>query len=77
MAVRGTERKTVILPGIKSTLDIHHPIVVNGSGNETFQIQCHLDAESEAVILLTLACLGMVANLLLMLVILLKGKLRR
>jgi len=75
--MRGSDRKTVILPGIKSTLDIHHPLVVNGSANETFQMQCHADAESEAFILVTLAGLGMAANLTLMILIMLKSKLRR
>ena len=77
MAARGSERKTVILPGIKSTLDIHHPLRENGSSNETFVMKCHSDAESEAVILVTLAGLGMAANLMLMILIMLKAKLRR
>ena len=76
MASRSSDRKTVILPGIKSTLDIHHPLVVNGSGNETFVMTCHSDAESEAVILVTLAGLGMAANLMLMILIIRKAKLR-
>ena len=77
MATRGMDRKTVILPGIKSTLDIHHPVVVNGTGNNTFQMTCHSEAESEAVILMTLAGLGMSANMMLMILIMLRGKLRR
>ena len=77
MSGRGSDRKTVILPGIKSTLDIQHPLVVNGSGNETFVMKCHSDAESEAVILVTLAGLGMAANVMLMILIMLNGKLRR
>ena len=77
MAARGLDRRTVIIPGIKSTLDIHHPVVVNGTGNNTFQITCHSDAESEAVILMVLAGLGITANLMLMILIMLGGKLRR
>jgi len=73
MAARGMDRKTMILPGIKSTLNNYH----NGSGNRTNLMTCHSDAESEAVILMVLAGLGMSANLMLMIIIMLKKTLRR
>ena len=77
MAARGLDRKTMILPGIKSTLDNHYPVVANATGNKTLKIGCHSDAESEAVILMVLAGLGITANLTLMVLIVLRGKLRR
>ena len=73
MAARGLDRKTVILPGIKSTLNNYH----NGSGNRTNFMTCHSDAESEAIILMVLAGLGMSANLMLMVIIISKKTLRR
>ena len=77
MAARGLDRKTVILPGIKSTIDIHNSVVINGTANKTLVIDCHSDAESEAFILMVLAGLGITANLTLMVLIVLRGKLRR
>ena len=77
MAARGLDRKTVILPGIKSTIDIHNSVVINGTANKTLLTDCHSDAESEAVILMVLAGLGITANLTLMVLIVLRGKLRR
>jgi len=77
MAGRGLDRKTVILPGIKSTIDIHDYVEVNGTANKTLLIDCRSDAESEAVILLVLAGLGIMANLVLMVLIVVRGKLRR
>ena len=77
MAGRGLDRKTVILPGIKSTIDIHDYVEVNATANKTLLIDCRSDAESEAVILLVLAGLGIMANLVLMVLIVVRGKLRR
>ena len=75
MATRGLDRRTMILPGIKSTLNNYH----NVTRNRTDLITCHSDAESEAVILMVLAGLGMSANmmLLLMIIIMMKKALRR
>ena len=58
------QRKTVILPGIKSTLDMHNSYQNNT--NRTWNITCRDDPESEATILLSLATLGIFANVLLM-----------
>lgn len=54
MSVSGLGRlgKTVILPGIKSTLDRTDLQLVNGTYNRTAQLSCHQDPESEAGILL-------------------------
>ena len=77
MSPRGYYRKSGILSGTKNPQDIHHPLVNNGSGEETFQMICRSDAESEAAILLILAALGMAANMTLMITIMQNGKLRR
>lgn len=52
--------------------DTNSSISLNGS-----TITCHADAESEAVIILTLAALGVVANTSLMGLILLRNSTRR
>ena len=78
MAARGLDRKTVILPGIKSTLDVDTgPVLNNATINKTLEIICNTEAEPEAVILTLLAGLGTSANLILMVIIILRGKLRR
>ena len=71
------ERKTVILPGIKSTLDIGNGGNSNGTGRSNVTITCRDDPQSEATILLSLALLGIFANLLLMLLIIIRGKFSR
>lgn len=75
--MEGRGRKnTVILPGIKSTLE--NPYGVNAtSGNRSWEISCRDDPESEATILVSLAVLGISANLLLMLLIVMRGRFSR
>ena len=70
------ERKTVILPGIKSTLDIGS-VNSNGTGRSNVTITCRDDPESEATILLSLAVLGISANVLLMILIVIRGRFSR
>merc|ERR1712156_1097515 len=70
----------VLLPGIKSTLDKQHPLAgqTNFSADvNTSLVECHPDAESEAIIVLSLAALGAVANLSLMGLIIIRNNLRR
>ena len=67
----------MILPGIKSTLDMYNTGAHNGSNNRTWDITCHDDPESEASILLSLAVLGITANVLLMLLIIVRGRFGR
>ena len=71
------ERKTVILPGIKSTLDIGNSGNTNGTGRSNVTITCRDDPESEATILLSLAVLGISANVLLMILIVIRGRFSR
>lgn len=72
------QRKTVILPGIKSTLDQYSLHAANGSNrNRSWEISCRDDPESEATILLSLAVLGIVANILLMILIIARGRFSR
>ena len=71
------ERKTVILPGIKSTLDIGNSGNSNGSTRSNVTITCRDDPQSEAGILLSLALLGITANVLLMILIIIRGRFSR
>ena len=72
------QRKTVILPGIKSTLDQYSSNAINGSSrNRSWEISCRDDPESEATILMSLAVLGIVANSLLMILIIVRGRFSR
>ena len=71
------ERKTVILPGIKSTLDIGNNGNTNGSTRSNVTITCRDDPQSEAGILLSLALLGITANVLLMILIIIRGRFSR
>ena len=72
------QRKTVILPGIKSTLDQYSLNAINGtSRNRSWEISCRDDPESEATILMSLAVLGIVANSLLMILIIVRGRFSR
>ena len=71
------ERKTVILPGIKSTLDIGNPGNSNGTTRSNVTITCRDDPQSEAGILLSLALLGITANVLLMILIIIRGRFSR
>ena len=71
------ERKTVILPGIKSTLDIGNNGNSNGTTRSNVTITCREDPQSEAGILLSLAMLGITANVLLMILIIIRGRFSR
>ena len=71
------ERKTVILPGIKSTLDIGSGGSSNGTARSNVTITCREDPQSEATILLSLAVLGIAANVLLMILIIIRGRVSR
>ena len=71
------ERKTVILPGIKSTLDIGNNGNSNGTTRSNVTITCRDDPQSEAGILLSLALLGITANVLLMILIIIRGRFSR
>jgi len=71
------ERKTVILPGIKSTLDIGNNGNSNGTTRSNVTITCRDDPQSEAGILLSLALLGITANVLLMILIIIRGRVSR
>ena len=72
------QRKTVILPGIKSTLGQYSLNSINGtSRNRSWEISCRDDPESEATILMSLAVLGIVANSLLMILIIVRGRFSR
>ena len=71
------ERKTVILPGIKSTLDIGNNGNSNGTTRSNVTITCREDPQSEAGILLSLALLGITANVLLMILIIIRGRFSR
>ena len=71
------ERKTVILPGIKSTLDIGNAGNSNGTARSNVTLACRDDPQSEAGILLSLALLGITANVLLMILIIIRGRFSR
>ena len=71
------DKRTVMLPGIKSTLQIQHPALLNNSGNKTSLVECREEAGEEAAILITLASIGIAANILPVALIAAKRELRR
>jgi len=73
--MEGLQRKTVILPGIKSTLD--SSFLNPNRSRSNWNITCREDPQSEASILLSLAVLGIFANILLMLLIIVRGSFSR